>query len=85
MTSIRQYLARALEIGDAHPFVVGCRLAGIEPGIREIARWRDGRGVALQAAWKRWPKSKSLPRLADKRRSRTSRQVTRAIRAEARP
>lgn len=57
------WLANAKRAGESHPFLVSCRLAGIEPGLREVARWRDGRGVALEAAWAKWPKSKNLPKL----------------------
>jgi hypothetical protein len=63
-------LNRALEIGEAHPFIRACMDAQIAPGVRELARWREGRGAALHAAWERWPRSKNLPRLAEDRRAR---------------
>jgi hypothetical protein len=57
------WLANARRAGDSHPFLIGCRLAGIEPTAGEAHRWRKGRGRALEAAWARWPRSKSLPKL----------------------
>lgn len=59
-----EFLARAVE-NAGHPFARGCEFAGIDPGIREAARWRRGTGAALRAAWKRWPKSKNLPKLRE--------------------
>lgn len=61
----REYLDNALRVGEAHPFLIACRLAGMEPTTREAARWRKGQGRALAAAWQRWPKSKNLPRLRE--------------------
>jgi hypothetical protein len=46
-----------------HPFLAGCEAAGISPTVAEVGKWRHGKGRALAAAWKRWPRSKTLPRL----------------------
>jgi hypothetical protein len=57
------YLANARRIGDGHPFIRACELAGVEPSVRQVALWRAGRGAVLAAAWARCPRSKNLPRL----------------------
>lgn len=64
------YLINALRVGESHPFIAACRLAGVEPSAREVARWRRGAGKALDAAWRRWPRSKTLPQLNREREER---------------
>jgi hypothetical protein len=60
-TSIQAWLDRQLRNAAASLFIRGCGFAGIAPGLREAARWNRGEGMALAAAWARWPRSKSLP------------------------
>lgn len=62
-----EYLRRALQVGETHPFIVSCKLAGVEPSVRQVGYWRSGRGRPLEAAWKRWPRSKNLPHLSGAR------------------
>lgn len=45
----------------ASQFLAACDAAGVLPGLREAARWRRGEGEAIFAAWKLWPRSKTLP------------------------
>ena len=59
------FLILALRLGDAHPFMTGCKLAGVPATTTEVRKWRSGGGAALAAAWRRWPLSKSLPRLRE--------------------
>lgn len=66
MVPLADWLARQLANPAASQFVRACAWVGIAPGIREASRWRRGEGAALLAAWRRWPRSKTLPRLGGK-------------------
>ncbi len=61
--TLADWLARQLANPAASQFVRACAWADVAPGIREAARWRRGEGAALLAAWRRWPRSRTLPRL----------------------
>jgi hypothetical protein len=59
------WLATQLANREASQFVRVCAWAGVAPGIREAAHWRRGEGAPPQEAWRRWPRSKTLPRQAE--------------------
>jgi hypothetical protein len=56
-----EWLAAQKANALASQFIKACSIAGIIPGIRQAAQWRSGMGKALETAWSRWPKSKTLP------------------------
>jgi hypothetical protein len=65
LAPLADWLATQLANREASQFVCACAWAEVAPGIREAARWRRGEVPALLAAWRRWPRSRTLPRQAE--------------------